>query len=79
MFNDCIFQELQDFLGNKSSNMLLNLSKKFKAVKKVKYYWKLNYEHSRQYYREIDFKSRLESIFTRSDRQLSLDLRFFEG
>jgi hypothetical protein len=88
IFEDCIFQQIQDFLGYTDmfkfvsytdTNNLLNVSIRFQTIKKAKYYWKLNKEYSLKYHDDEDFKIRLNSLLTRSERQLSLNLENCDG
>jgi hypothetical protein len=76
IFNDCIFQQIQDFIRYTDTNKLLNASSRFKMIKKSKYYWKLNKEYSLKYYKNGEFRTRLNSLLVRSVRQLSLNLMF---
>jgi hypothetical protein len=88
IFEDCVFQQIRDFLGYTDmfkfvsytdTNNLLNVSVRFQTIKKAKYYWKLNKEYSLKYHDDEDFKIRLNSLLTRSERQLSLNLENCDG
>jgi hypothetical protein len=61
--------------SNPHTNNLLNASKSFQIMKKSKYYWKLNKEYSLMYYLDSDFRRRLNSLLSRPEQQLSLNLR----
>jgi hypothetical protein len=74
IFNDCIFQQIQDFPGYSVTNNVLNLSKKFIIMKKSKYYWKLNREYSVNYCSDADFKLKLNSLLDLAEKPLLLDL-----
>lgn len=55
-------------------NNLLNVSRRFEILKKLKYYWKLNKKYFAEYYRDDFFRSRVDSLLINSSIQLSLNL-----
>jgi hypothetical protein len=73
---DIIFQQVQEFLvQNKTDvNNMLNVSKKFLVMKKSEFYWKLNKEFSLEYYYNFSYRSRLDSLLSKANTQLSLNL-----
>jgi hypothetical protein len=79
ILNDLIFQKLEEFLNyrNGDMNSLLNVSRRFKILKKMKYYWKLNKKYSAEYYRDDTFKSKMDSLLIDSKIQLSLNFSKF--
>jgi hypothetical protein len=72
-----LFEQLQRYVDYSSINNLLNASKKYKVVKQVNCYWKLNRKYSMKYYNEDLFRWNFLSIDT--NRQLSLNLALVEG
>jgi hypothetical protein len=83
ILNDCIFQLIEEFsrctdkhglLEYHDMNNLLNVSNRLDAMKIAKYYWKLIQENFLKYYRDEEFRIRLDFVLTRSERQLFLDL-----
>jgi hypothetical protein len=79
IFNDCVFQELQEYLGDRNTNTLLDLSKKCQVVKKSKYYFRLTRECSLKYHKDIEYRTRLDSLMTRPEKQLSLLFQNCDG
>jgi hypothetical protein len=59
---DLLFEQLQRYVNYSTINNLLNLSKKYKGVKKLQFFWKLNNKYSVKYYRENDFKFKLNAL-----------------
>jgi hypothetical protein len=53
---------------------VLNASSKIREIKKSNYHWKLSNEYSLEYYHNVIYKTRLDSLFTDTKSQLSLDL-----
>jgi hypothetical protein len=55
-------------------NNLLNVSRKFRIIKKENFYLKLNKKYSLEYYHNKAFKSVISLLLTNTRSQLSLDL-----
>jgi hypothetical protein len=73
---DCIFQEVQDFLDHSKTdiNNILNVSRKFKLMKKSSFYWKMNKKYSLEYNSNVLYRLRVDSLLTNKNTQLSLNL-----
>jgi hypothetical protein len=76
---DLLFEQLQRYVNYSTINNLLNLSKKYKGVKKLQFFWKLNNKYSVKYYRENDFKFKLNALLDDVNRQLSLDFGGYDS
>lgn len=88
-----IFQELRGFLDENTNNVkpeikhfyaknsdmnnLMNVSRVFREIKKAEFYWQLSRKHSVEYFRNVFYKSILDSLFTNTQRQVSIDLSHF--
>jgi hypothetical protein len=70
-----LFREIKEFLNNTniSANNLLNVSRKFKELKKDHFYWKLNKKYSLIYYNSSPYRERIR-LLIKTKRQLSLNL-----
>mmetsp|Transcript_16187 Transcript_16187/g.15531 ORF Transcript_16187/g.15531 Transcript_16187/m.15531 type:complete len:249 (-) Transcript_16187:37-783(-) len=86
ILNDLIYEQLQGFIGHDvagyfrnyyaiSMNNLLNVSKKFSALKKDRFYLDLNEFYSFKYYSDKIFKSKVNPLLKSTNKQLSLNLR----
>lgn len=76
IFNNLILQELCSYLNgtNIDMNNLLNASRIFYILKRTHFCWNLNKEHSRKYYNDANYKSKLDSLIACGRKQLSLNL-----
>lgn len=72
--NDLLYEVPQGFLNFNGLNNLLDVNRSFNALKKTKFYWKLNNEYSSKYYYDDNFKSTLDTLLTNRRTQLSLIL-----
>jgi hypothetical protein len=72
-----IFQQVRDFLNDTKTgaNNILNVSRKCQDIKKSSYYWKLNRASSLEYYGNIFYKSRLDSLLTNGKSQIAINLK----
>lgn len=70
-----LLEQIKGYVDYSSVNNLLNVSKEYRVVKKVNYYWKLNKEYSLKYYNEDLFRWKMNNLLlTDTNRQLSLNL-----
>jgi hypothetical protein len=71
-----LFKRLQEFLPYTLINRLLNVSIKFRDMKKLYHYWKLDVSHCQKYLlrfpSDILFRKKLNSLITNPNTQLSL-------
>jgi hypothetical protein len=79
ILTDLLLEQLQGYVNHITINNLLNISKKYKNAKKLQFYWKLNNKYSVKYYRENDFKYKINSLFTNMTRQLSLNFGGYDA